>query len=442
MYGNFNVGGTSRRVKRTAKVVAAAAIGSVFLAACGSASSTSSSGGSATTSAANCPKQVKVGVLAPLTGFGAAFGVPQANGAVMVADAINAAGGIKELCGAKIDPIVVDTQSSATVAAQELRQLKSEGVSAFVGPVLSTSVVANKPLIESLGIPDFNGAGDLSTTQNNVNGWIFRTSSITANSGTETLDFVKYLQSQGKLNGLKRVALLDTTVPPGSSLQPVLEAGLQQLGIQVTNITYDPTQTNNWPSMIAKMASANVQLIMGFQEPPDAIQLAQAMSAQSWRPQFGLFSTAGGEFLQSFRKAAGSVADGWAVTAFASNLNDTNIYTPQTAALAAQFEAKYGQTMEGSSATVGTTNMAIVADAIGLAKSTDPAKIAAAARKLDFSNPKQSEYPYYMTPGGVKFDANQNNTKLVTPIIQWNNSGGFNTIYPQDIANASVLPPL
>jgi branched-chain amino acid transport system substrate-binding protein len=411
---------------------AIAALASIMLAACGSSSSNSAG-------ASGNPKEILIGFPACLTGLGAAYCVPEANAAQMVANAINASGGIKDLGGAKLKLVINDTQTNPTVAAQVIREMAREGVSAFIGPVTSPEMVDNKPLLESLKIPDFTEAGDASLTQDNVNGYIFRISSQTAGAATDALAYVAHLVSSGAIKDLTRVGVVDTSTPPGSSVTPVLTAGLKQMGISTTLITYDPANTNDFAPIVSKLQAANVQMVMGFQDPPDGLEFAQAVAHSGWRPTYGVFGVGAPEFLDSFRKTAGSAATGWLDTAFDSNL-DSDIYTAQTQQLAAEFLKKYGMTIEGSSANLGASAMTVIADAIAAARSADPAKIAAAARTLRFSDPKGSEYPYYMTPGGVKFDSNQDDAALVIPIIQVTPNDGFATVYPSSVATAQLAP--
>jgi branched-chain amino acid transport system substrate-binding protein len=57
---------------------------------------------------------VNVGVIQPLSGANAQFGINCRNGIELVADEINAAGGIKALGGAKINLVVSDATSNPT----------------------------------------------------------------------------------------------------------------------------------------------------------------------------------------------------------------------------------------------------------------------------------------------------------------------------------------
>src|SRR5262249_26259091 len=55
------------------------------------------------------PAAINIGVVVPLSGANAQFGVSSRNGIELVADEINAAGGIKALSGAKINLVVSDS---------------------------------------------------------------------------------------------------------------------------------------------------------------------------------------------------------------------------------------------------------------------------------------------------------------------------------------------
>ena len=67
------------------------------------------------------PAPVVVGVLMPLTGNLAAFGVTSEQGVEIAADDINRAGGIASLGGTKIKLVIRDSTSDAAGAAKPAR---------------------------------------------------------------------------------------------------------------------------------------------------------------------------------------------------------------------------------------------------------------------------------------------------------------------------------
>ncbi|MGG2362416.1 ABC transporter substrate-binding protein, partial [Salmonella enterica] len=77
---------------------------------------------------------VKVGVLHPVTGPLAYSGTQVRAGALLAVEHINAAGGIKALGGAKIEPVLADAQSKPEVGAAEIDKLNEAGVSLVLGP--------------------------------------------------------------------------------------------------------------------------------------------------------------------------------------------------------------------------------------------------------------------------------------------------------------------
>ena len=63
------------------------------------------------------PTAINIGVVVPLSGANAQFGVNSRNGIELVADEINAAGGIKALGGAKLNLVVGDATSNPATAS-------------------------------------------------------------------------------------------------------------------------------------------------------------------------------------------------------------------------------------------------------------------------------------------------------------------------------------
>src|SRR5262245_36023279 len=67
---------------------------------------------------------VNIGVIQPLSGANAQFGINCRNGIELVADAINVAGGIKALGGGKINLVVSDATSRSEEHTSELQSLR------------------------------------------------------------------------------------------------------------------------------------------------------------------------------------------------------------------------------------------------------------------------------------------------------------------------------
>src|SRR5262245_7858581 len=84
----------------------------------------------------------KIGVVHPVTGPLAEPGQACRLGAQMAADAINAAGGIKSMGGAKLELILGDTQSKPDVGRTEAERVINQGAQMLMGSFDSGSTAA------------------------------------------------------------------------------------------------------------------------------------------------------------------------------------------------------------------------------------------------------------------------------------------------------------
>ena len=168
--GGYTWGGPMRAsFAKKAALVASATAMAVTLAACSSSSSTTTTTTSGTTgggSAKGNGAPLKIALVASLTGEDAALNADSPKGFTARVDAQNAAGGIN---GHKIDPIIIDDQTSPTQVVVAVQQAISDGV---------VGIVSNTPLMfeaakyaQQAGIPVTGGSFDGSEwgTQPNTN---------------------------------------------------------------------------------------------------------------------------------------------------------------------------------------------------------------------------------------------------------------------------------
>jgi len=97
---------------------------------------------------------VNIGVIQPLSGANAQFGINCRNGIEFVADAVNAAGGIKALGGAKINLIVSDaTSNPITAPAVAQRLIAQNELTAVLGAYASSLTLAISEVTARADIP-------------------------------------------------------------------------------------------------------------------------------------------------------------------------------------------------------------------------------------------------------------------------------------------------
>src|ERR1700692_3242901 len=93
---------------------------------------------------------LNVGVVVPLSGANAQFGINSRNGIELAADQINKAGGIATLGGAKINLIIADSTSTPTTAASVAQRLIAQNnVIAILGAFASSLTIAISEVTEA-----------------------------------------------------------------------------------------------------------------------------------------------------------------------------------------------------------------------------------------------------------------------------------------------------
>src|SRR5262245_8222324 len=95
----------------------------------------------------------KLGVGHPVTGPLAEPGQACRLGAQMAADAVNAAGGIKSLGGAKLELIFGDTQTKPDVGRTEAERVITQGAQMLMGSFDSRSTAAMVPVARQRRVP-------------------------------------------------------------------------------------------------------------------------------------------------------------------------------------------------------------------------------------------------------------------------------------------------
>ena len=164
--------------------------------------------------------EIRIGVLYPITGTGAVYGVPAMHGHDMAVDEINAAGGIM---GKKIVTVARDTKlkpAAASAAAKEL--ITKDGVDVLVGGLSSavglaiSEVARQEKVVYVATIPK-----TIKMTTEKRHPYVFRTASHTDFEGDAIAQIV------GKL-GLKRICDIQLDYAYGHDLADGIVKGLKR----------------------------------------------------------------------------------------------------------------------------------------------------------------------------------------------------------------------
>ncbi len=186
----------------------------------------------------------KIGAILSLTGKYSSLGIPEENTANMMADRINAAGGIN---GHSIEIIVYDSESTAEKAAtMATRLIEQDNVLAILGPSTSGASLAILDIVANAEIPLVSCAASIAiVTPVEERYWVFKTPQTDKEAVGE---IYAYMQ----VNGITKVALITDTSGFGAGGRGFLIDDAADYGIE---IVADQTFDGGDPSMEAQLTN-------------------------------------------------------------------------------------------------------------------------------------------------------------------------------------------
>ncbi|MBE9605527.1 ABC transporter substrate-binding protein [Acetobacteraceae bacterium H6797] len=371
------------------------------------------------------PAAVKIGILQPLTGALAQDGDLGRLGATLAAEAVNAAGGIKSLGGAKIELVIADARSNPEAAVQEVEKLQAEGVAAIVGgfasPIcLAASQAASRydlPYIVDVGVADQIVSRGLTNT--------FR---FSPGFGTVTKSALENLVRLNDAAGkpCRTVVLVHEDGLFGSGMAKLMQTELPKLGFEVLETIPHPTPARDMSNIALRIRSLNPDLVIPSSYYGEFVLLARTMRQQRIRPK-GIYAVLNGaasnyRFVKEFAEAAENVMD------------CNHWHDPRNAeAIALKRKVEGDNRLWAYNVPLNYSCVKLAADAIDRAGAADRGKIIAALAASDF---KGHIMPYTET----KFVNGQN--QGAAPVNTQVQGGDIKVIFPESFADAKPVFPV
>ena len=368
---------------------------------------------------------VKLGVLHPVSGALSYSGQQGRLGAVMAVDEINAAGGIKALNGAKLEPVLGDAQSTPEGGNAEVEKMNSAGVAAIVGGYGSSICLAASQTAARYDLPYVVDVGvvDAIVTRGLKNTFRFGPGfGVIAKTALDNL--VTINDQAGK--PAKSVMIVHEDSAFGSGLAKLLNDQLPGRGFQVLDTISHPTPTRDFNNVALKIRAQDPDLVVPANYYNEYVLLARTMQQQRIRPK-GIYSVLGGaassyKFVKEFPEAA-------------QYIMDCNHWFDPRSAKSAALRKKVEEKGEFYTYEVymNYSCILLVADALERAASTDRAKLITALESSTFSG-------HVMPYGPTKFVNGQNqgaapvNTQVLGNDIQ--------VILPERFASAKPVFPM
>ena len=298
-------------------IVAAMALGGLFIAGCGSSSSsstTTAASSAASGSTKNCT--ATIGIEAPLTGDVAVLGQEQLAFAKLAIKDDNKAN------GTNITLVQGDTQlqpAQATTVSQQF--IANSKMVAVVGPAGSQEVLAVGPLMGRAGLPFISGSATNTTLTDGRNPTFFRVVSRDDKQGPQDANYiVKNLKPKALMIVDDQEAYSTGLV---SSMIPVFKAA----GISVDHESVSQKVTD-FSSLVAKVNPNTTVVVLPWQVAANGEQFGKNLAEQ--KKNATIFGTDG-------MQSSSFTIPGSYVSAFGPDINSI----PADATLAAEAKAAY-----------------------------------------------------------------------------------------------------
>jgi branched-chain amino acid transport system substrate-binding protein len=374
-------------------------------------------------------KEVKVAMIAPMSGPWARQGKLMQLGADMAIDDINAQGGIKALAGAKLRLVVLDAGDSAEKAKNAAQRLVAQepDVVGGTGAWLSSFTLAVTEVTERARIPWLTlSYSDLITERGFE--YVFQTSPTAGTQAKNALPALLDLAEKATGKRPTTVGIIsDNTASPISFMKPMREGGLEKLGLKlVVDEIFTPPLSDATP-LVQKVRSARpeVLLMLPTSVPDDSLVLQKLKEFGLTRdrlPVVGngahlgspdLLNTVGKELLEGMM----TIVANWPIKGQEEIMQ--------------RFKKRTNEPFMTQDSICTYGDMWIFKEALEKAGAADRAKVADALRAMDTTTGPAR----YFAGGRVKFEKNGRRAGAPVVVIQWQ-GGEPQTVYPLEGAFA------
>lgn len=378
--------------------------------------------------------EVKVGLIAPMSGPWARQGDLMVKGANLAIEDINKAGGIKALGGAKLKLIVFDagdTVEKAKNAAQRMVAQEPDLIGA-TGAWLSSFTLGVTEVTERAELPLLTLSYSDQITARGFK-FVFQTSPTGGAQSISTLPALMKMAEAATGKKPATVAIIsDNTAAPMSFAKPMREGGVEKLGMKmVVNEIFTPPLSDATP-LIQKVRSSRPDLLLLLPTAisDDKLCLEKMHEFGLGRGRVPVISNGAHIGAPDLLKNLGKDLLEGVMTVVA------NWGAKGQEDIIKRFVAATGEPWitQDSISTYG--DMMIFKEALEKAGAADRRKVAEAIRAMDTTTG-----PAHYFPGNrIKFDENGRRVGADVVIVQWQNGVPL-TVYPPTSAVAEPIWP-
>lgn len=376
----------------------------------------------ALTGRALAQESVNVGVIVPLSGANAQFGINSRNGIQLVADEINANGGIASMGGAKINLVIADSTSNPTQAATVAQRMMSQdNVVAVLGAFASSLTLGISEVTERRGVPLLTMSfSDEITARGFQN--VFQVVSVGSQIGAATFNYTRALAADAG-ETLERIAIMYEDTAYGTSQSAGLRKSAADAGIEIVMDEAYPLGITDVSPLINQLRRSDAQVVFPVSYLNDSLLIVRAMRQQGVTiPTVG---GAAGYIIPDFRDGLGELAD--------NVLSISPAAYDQSPEYTERFRERFGYFMVHE-AQEHAACMGCLYSALEAAGTADRAAIREQLQTGVFDQ----GWATVMTGGKIEFDEMGRNIHASPLMVQWR-GGELVTVYPKEFAKGDVI---
>jgi branched-chain amino acid transport system substrate-binding protein len=360
-------------------------------------------------------KEIKIGLVEPLTGTHAVFGIEARQAAELVIEHINAEGGIKNLGGAKLRLIIEDSKDTiegAKLAAEKL--ISTENVPIIVGAYISRHTAGmaevterSKVILVADALVDF-----LSES-----GWkyFFRAAPKASIHGATAVDFI--IESAKKKGvEIKTIAIINEDSVFGRYVALGAKKRALDRGLKIVAEIEYPYDITDMTPIVTRLKASNPDVVVSVPYFYDGVLFAKTAYEMGFNPKFIAGAGGCGYTDPDSIKAAGK-----AVEYFSQTYSyDPAKNTPYNKRFVDDFKNRYGKIPTEAGGII-VYSLWTIKEALELAAKLNPQdplnpdNLREAFLRLDISSgPAADTYP----SGHIRFDVKGDNMYAQAVVLQ------------------------
>jgi branched-chain amino acid transport system substrate-binding protein len=364
------------------------------------------------------PKTVKIGAVHPVTGALAEIGQACRLGAQMAVDAVNAAGGIKSLGGARLELLLGDTENKPDVARAEAERVIAAGAQILTGAFHSGQTAAMIPVAQQKRVPfliDISAADPLTANvaesvrkgEQKVQ-YVYRNFPTTRMFGQRAVQYMTELFKDAGVQP-KRVVLIYTNDLFGQTQARQFQAAVKEKnpGFEIVEAIPFPENATDLSTEVSRLKALRPDIVAPVTRATTAILLLQELHKQRV-DYLGVISPGTPGLYE-----AGQIAQ---LKELIEHVMDCvpwpNFKNPRTRQVAEEYARRSGGKTFDTNSGYSYEAILIIADVLERARSTDPEAVVDAIRKTNLKD------PLMVAAGPIVFNEIGDNPNASTAVIQ------------------------